>query len=56
VPNSRLKRYAADIEAGRVLLMVDVRQSRIEEIRELVHRRHPEASVGAMEPTMPAFP
>jgi len=56
VPNSRLKRYAADIEAGRVLLMVDVRPSRIEEIRELVHRRHPEASGGAMEPTMPAFP
>ena len=56
VPNSRLKRYAADIEAGRLLLMVDVRPSRIEEIRELVHRRHPEASGGAMEPTMPAFP
>ena len=56
VPNSRLKHYAADIEAGRVLLMIDVRPSRIEEIRELVHRRHPEASGGAMEPTMPAFP
>ena len=56
VPNSRLKQYAADIEAGRVLLMVDVPPSRIEEIRELVHRRHPEASGGAMEPTMPAFP
>lgn len=56
VPNSRLKQYAADIEAGRVLLMVDVSPSRIEEIRELVHRRHPEASGGTMEPTMPAFP
>lgn len=56
VPNSRLKRYAADIEAGRVLLMVDVGASRIEAIRELVHRRHPEASAGALEPTMPAFP
>jgi hypothetical protein len=56
VPNSRLKQYAADIEAGRVLLMVDVPPSRIEAIRELVHRRHPEASGGTMEPTMPAFP
>ncbi len=56
VPNSRLKRYAADIEAGRVLLMVDVPPSRIETIRELVHKRHPEASGGAVEPTMPAFP
>ena len=56
VPNSRLKQYAADIEAGRVLLMVDVRPSRIEVIRELVHRRHPEASGGAMVPSLPGFP
>ena len=41
VPNSRLKRYAADIEAGRVLLMVDVPPSRIETIRELVHQPSP---------------
>ena len=27
--------------AGRVLLMVEVRQRRIEEFRELVHPRHP---------------
>jgi hypothetical protein len=56
VPNSRLKQYQADIEAGRILVMVDVPPSRVEEIRELVHRRHPEASGGAMEPTLPAFP
>lgn len=56
VPNSRLKRFERDIEAGRILLMVDVPPSRVEEIRELVHRRHPEASGGSMEPTMPAFP
>jgi len=56
VPNSRLKQYQADIEAGRILLMVDVPPARVEEIRELVHRRHPEASGGAMEPTLPAFP
>jgi hypothetical protein len=56
VPNSRLKQYQRDIDAGRILLMVDVPPSRVEEIRELVHRRHPEASGGAVEPTMPAFP
>jgi len=56
VPNSRIKQYQADIEKGAILLMVDVPPSRIEEIRELVHRRHPEASGGAMEPTQPAFP
>jgi hypothetical protein len=56
VPNSRLKQYARDVEAGRILLMVDVPPARVDEIRALVHRRHPEASGGAMEPTMPAFP
>ncbi|HKC43232.1 MAG TPA: DUF1269 domain-containing protein [Burkholderiales bacterium] len=56
VPNSRLKQFESDIEAGRILMMVDVRPARVEEIRELVHRRHPEASGGAMEPTVPAFP
>ncbi len=56
VPNSRIKQYQADIEKGAILLMVDVPPSRVEEIRELVHRRHPEASGGAMEPTQPAFP
>ena len=56
VPNSRIKQYQADIEAGAILLMVDLPPSRVQETRELVHRRHPEASGGAMEPTQPAFP
>jgi hypothetical protein len=56
VPNSRLRQFEPAMEAGNVLLMVDVRPSRIAEVRELVHRRHPEASGGALEPTMPAFP
>jgi len=56
VPNSRLGRYQHDIEAGKILMMVDVRLARVEEIRELVHRRHPEASGGVVEPTLPAFP
>ena len=55
-PNSRLKRYDRDLEAGKVLLMVDVPFARVDEIRTLVHRQHPEASGGTVEPTMPAFP
>jgi hypothetical protein len=43
VPNSRLKQFAADIEAGRVLMMVDVPFRRVVEITELVVSRHPEA-------------
>jgi hypothetical protein len=30
--------------------------SRIEELKELVSRRHPEAIAHGIEPTLPAFP
>jgi hypothetical protein len=56
VPNSRLKAYAREIEAGKLLLMLDVPFARIEEIRALVQGRHPEAGGGMVEPTIPAFP
>ena len=56
VPNSRLKPFENAIEAGRVLMMVDVPMTRTQEICELVTRRHPEAVSGGVEPTIPAFP
>ena len=43
VPNSRLKKFDADLDAGRVLLMVDVPSRRVDEISDLVVSRHPEA-------------
>jgi hypothetical protein len=42
VPNSRLRQFHADLEAGRVLMMVDVPWRRAEEIGALVTSRHPE--------------
>jgi uncharacterized membrane protein len=56
VPNSRLKLFRKEIDAGKILLMIDVPPSRIAEIRDLVSRRHPEATAHGIEPTMPAFP
>ena len=56
VPNSRLKRFEKDIEQGQVLMMVNVPMRRVQEISELVTRRHPEALSGGFEPTIPAFP
>ena len=56
VPNSRLKAFERDIAEGKVLMMVDVPMSRVQEIRDLVSRRHPEALSGGFEPTIPAFP
>jgi hypothetical protein len=55
-PNSRLRMFSADFESGRILMMVDVPRSRVEEIRELVARRHPTASAHGIEPAIPAFP
>ena len=56
VPNSRLKQFQQDMDAGRVLLMVDVPRQRIDEIQELIGRRHPEAFARGQEPSIPAFP
>ena len=56
VPNSRLKAFEPEIANGKVLMMVDVPMRRVQEICELVHRHHPEASDRGFEPTIPAFP
>lgn len=56
VPNSRLARFQRDIEQGKVLAMVDVPYERVDEVRELVLARHPEARSGGLESRFPAFP
>ena len=56
VPNSRLKAFESDMEAGKVLMMVDVPMRRVSEICDLVAARHPEAVSRGFEPTIPAFP
>lgn len=56
VPNSRLKAFQADIESGKVLMMVDVPFTRVGAVRERVMQKHPEAVSGGTEPTIPAFP
>lgn len=55
-PNAHLKPFEKDIEAGKILLMVDVPAARVEEIEALLARRHPEASDRGVDPHMPAFP
>jgi hypothetical protein len=56
VPNSRLKQFQDDLERGSVLLMVDVPYGRVEQIRELVLERHPEAVPRGQATRFPAFP
>jgi hypothetical protein len=56
IPNSRLKRFATAIDEGKILLMVDVPEHRVEQINALLHRIHPEATDEGAEPNIPAFP
>ncbi len=56
IPNSRLKGFERALEAGHILLMVDVPPARIDEIRELILAHHPEAAPGGQETRLPAFP
>jgi hypothetical protein len=55
-PSTCLKTFEKDIEDGKILLMVDVPHSRVEEIQDLLHNRHPEATDRGVELSMPAFP
>jgi hypothetical protein len=55
-PSDRLKKFEPALEAGKVLLMVDVPRSRVEEIEEKLEALHPEASLQGTEPGIPAFP
>lgn len=56
VPNSRLTRFARELEEGHVLLILDVPVARSEEIRAIIARTHPEAMDRGNEPSVPAFP
>lgn len=56
VPNSRLKAFQRDIEAGKVLAMVDVPYGEVERIREVVSARHPEGVPAGQVRPYPVFP
>jgi hypothetical protein len=56
IENSQLKNFEEAIEAGQLLLMIDVAKSQVDEITDLVKKHHPEAEVEGTEPTIPAFP
>lgn len=55
-PSKRLQRFAAQIERGQVLLMVDVSMWRVETIEKRLQALHPEAHLEGTEPDIPAFP
>lgn len=56
LPSSRLEKFESAIQAGELLMMVDVQQQHIEDIEAVVRRHHPEAELEGIEPNMPLFP
>jgi len=56
IPSRRLRRFEESMAAGQYLLMVDVPNSRVTEIEELLAKTHPEAHFEGVEPNVPAFP
>jgi hypothetical protein len=55
-PNSRLRKFEEDIEAGNLLMLIDIPKTRVDEITEMVAKHHPEAHVEGTEPMVPPFP
>jgi hypothetical protein len=56
VPNTQLKGFEQELQAGKILLMLDVPAERYEEVRQIIARTHPEAADRGSEPMVPAFP
>lgn len=56
LPNSRLEHFKQSIEAGKVLMLVDVPRQSVGDIEERVLIHHPDANIEGTEPTIPPFP
>lgn len=56
LPKEIVGRKSDNLLEGPMLMMVDVPMRRVQEISDLVAKRHPEAVSGGFEPTIPAFP
>jgi hypothetical protein len=56
VPNSKLRQFQREIELGKLLLMVDVPLDAVDDIRDVVTARHPEAVAAGQVRPYPVFP
>ncbi|HYD76211.1 DUF1269 domain-containing protein [Ramlibacter sp.] len=54
-PNRHLKRFAAEIAQGRILLVLDLPRGRAGAIEARLQALHPEARPGGCEPELPSF-
>jgi hypothetical protein len=56
VPSSRLRKFERQLEQGMILLLIDVPEHRVEDVKSIDGRSHPEAIDRGLEPNIPAFP
>lgn len=55
-PNSRLKLFEKDIEAGKILIMVDVLNDQLEEVADMIELLEPVVEIEGIEPPAPLIP
>ena len=55
-PSSRLQVFEREIEAGKILIMVDVPKERVEHVNRLIGQVAPDVSVRGLEPRAPLIP
>jgi hypothetical protein len=56
VENSKTRKFHDAVEAGELLVLVDVPKDRVNSIKDLIKKHHPDVDFGGTEPTIPAFP
>ena len=52
VENTQLKEFESAIEAGQILMLVDIAKDRADDISKLVEILHPEVEIGHTKPTI----
>lgn len=56
VPNTQLKPFMPALNSGNLLLIVDVKRTRVAEIEDMIKNLHPEAIDHGVEASLPVFP
>ncbi|MBI3545640.1 MAG: DUF1269 domain-containing protein [Gammaproteobacteria bacterium] len=56
VPNTRLQSFAKAVDEGKILMIVDIPKTQVDDVADMVKKHHPQADMRGLEPGMPAFP
>ncbi len=56
VKNSHVKKFESSLQAGEILILVDVPKDRVDSVQASIRKLHPEVDFEGTEPTIPAFP